>query len=112
MLSITVGLVASQLLRLIPYVGAPIVTVMWMIGGGGAIAAFFVWRRSRKQRRRRPIPRGRDDGEDASRRLRRSTRMHDGRGGNAPAVVPRLRRRRRQKVETVTWLAPPVKRIS
>jgi len=48
MLSITVGLVASQLLRLIPYVGAPIVTVMWMIGGGGAIAAFFVWRRSRK----------------------------------------------------------------
>ena len=42
MLSITVGLVASQLLRLIPYVGAPIVTVMWMIGGGGAIAAFFV----------------------------------------------------------------------
>ena len=35
MLAITVGVVASQLVRLIPYVGAPIVAVMWMIGGGG-----------------------------------------------------------------------------
>ena len=48
MLAVTVGVIASQLVRLIPYVGAPIVAVMWMIGGGGAIAAFFVWRRSRR----------------------------------------------------------------
>ncbi|HEX5643755.1 MAG TPA: hypothetical protein VFZ86_15690 [Thermoleophilia bacterium] len=48
MLAVTVGVIASQLVRLIPYVGAPIVFVMWTIGGGGAIAAFFVWRRSRR----------------------------------------------------------------
>lgn len=48
MLAVTVGVIASQLVRLIPYIGAPIVAVMWMIGGGGAIAAFFVWRRSRR----------------------------------------------------------------
>ena len=49
MLSITVGVVASQLVRLIPFAGAPIVWLMWTIGGGAAIAAFFVWRRNRKQ---------------------------------------------------------------
>lgn len=49
MLSITVGVVASQLVRLIPYAGAPIVWLMWTIGGGAAIAAFFVWRRSSKR---------------------------------------------------------------
>lgn len=48
MLAVAVGVIASQLVRLIPYVGAPIVAVMWTIGGGGAIAAFFVWRRSRR----------------------------------------------------------------
>lgn len=54
MLAMTVGIIASQLIRLIPYAGAPIVTLMWMIGGGGAIAAFFAWRRGNKQTRAVP----------------------------------------------------------
>ena len=54
MLSITVGVIASQLVRLIPFAGAPIVSLMWMIGGGAAIAAFFTWRRVSKQMRAVP----------------------------------------------------------
>ena len=54
MLPVTVGVIASQLVRLIPYIGAPIVSLMWMIGGGAAIAAFFAWRRSNKQMRAVP----------------------------------------------------------
>ncbi len=53
-LAMTVGIIASQLIRLIPYAGAPIVSLMWMIGGGAAIAAFFAWRRSSKQMRAVP----------------------------------------------------------
>lgn len=48
LLAATVGMVATQLVRLIPYAGAFIVAVLWIVGTGAAIAAFFAWRRSRK----------------------------------------------------------------
>jgi hypothetical protein len=66
MLPITVGVIASQLVRLIPFVGAPIVSLMWMIGGGAAIAAFFVWRRSNKRVGAVPS----DEAESGERNLR------------------------------------------
>jgi hypothetical protein len=65
MLSITVGILVSQIVRLIPYVGAPIVTVMWIVGGGAAIAAFFAWRRSSRGVRAAP-----SDEESGERSLR------------------------------------------
>ena len=49
LLAATVGIVATQLVRLIPYAGAIIVAAIWIIGTGAAVAAFFAWRRSRKQ---------------------------------------------------------------
>ena len=49
LLAATVGIVATQLVRLIPYAGAIIVAALWIIGTGAAIAAFFAWRRSRKE---------------------------------------------------------------
>jgi hypothetical protein len=61
MLSMTVGLIASQLIRLIPFVGAPIVTVMWIVGGGAAIAAFFVWRRENRRIRSVPSEEAKED---------------------------------------------------
>ena len=66
MLAMTVGIIASQLIRLIPFAGAPIVSLMWMIGGGAAIAAFFAWRRSNKQMRAVPS----EDTESGERTLR------------------------------------------
>ncbi len=66
MLAMTVGIIASQLIRLIPFAGAPIVSLMWMIGGGAAIAAFFTWRRSNKQLRALPSE-GAESGEDTLR---------------------------------------------
>ncbi len=60
MLAMTVGIIASQLVRLIPFAGAPIVTLMWLIGGGAAIAAFFSWRRSRRVQ---TIPSGEESDE-------------------------------------------------
>ena len=66
MLAMTVGIIASQLIRLIPFAGAPIVSLMWMIGGGGAIAAFFSWRRHNKQMRAVPS----EDTESGERTLR------------------------------------------
>ncbi len=64
--AVTVGVIASQLVRLIPYAGAPIVAVLWIIGGGAAIAAFFAWRRRRKQAPAVPA----DEAEGDERRLR------------------------------------------
>ena len=105
MLAVTVGVIASQLVRLIPYVGAPIVAVMWMIGGGGAIAAFFVWRRSTARRRRPDAERGGRADSCASRPDAGGERVAAaGADTAAPAAA--------QMVATVTWLAPPVKRIS
>ena len=49
LLAATVGIIASQLVRLIPFAGAIIVAVLWTIGTGAAIAAFFAWRRNRKR---------------------------------------------------------------
>ena len=49
LLAATVGIVATQLVRLIPYAGAIIVAAIWIIGTGAAVAAFFSWRRNRKQ---------------------------------------------------------------
>jgi hypothetical protein len=49
MLTVTIGLVAAQLVRLIPYAGAAIVAVLWIAGGGAAIAAFFSWNRARRR---------------------------------------------------------------
>ena len=75
-----------------------------MIGGGAAIAAFFVWRRSNKQLRAVPSE---DSGErraDAPGRLTEP--------GPAAGAATRRPGRLAQTVATVTWLAPPVKRIS
>ena len=49
LLTVTVGLIAAQLVRLIPYAGAAIVAVLWITGGGAAIAAFFSWNRARRR---------------------------------------------------------------
>jgi hypothetical protein len=66
MLAMTVGIIASQLIRLIPYAGAPLVSLMWMIGGGAAIASFFAWRRSNKEMRTVPS----EDADSGDRTLR------------------------------------------
>jgi hypothetical protein len=49
MLTMTIGLIAAQLVRLIPYAGVVIVAVLWISGGGAAIAAFFSWNRARRR---------------------------------------------------------------
>ena len=88
MLAMTVGIIASQLIRLIPFAGAPIVSLMWMIGGGAAIAAFFAWRRSNKQLRAVPS----EDAESGERHApgRLTGRGSGGRGGHTPPRPPPL----------------------
>jgi hypothetical protein len=66
LLAATVGMVATQLVRLIPYAGAFVVAVLWIVGTGAAIAAFFAWRRSRRQLAAAPS----EEAEGEERRLR------------------------------------------
>ena len=81
LLAVTVGIVASQLVRLIPYAGAIIVAVIWIIGTGAAIAAFFAWRRSRKQLAAVPSEEAESERAEAARRLRRRRARDQGPGG-------------------------------
>ncbi len=66
LLAATVGMVATQLVRLILYAGAFIVAVLWIVGTGAAIAAFFAWRRSRKDLAAAPS----EEAEDEEQKLR------------------------------------------
>ena len=94
MLAMTVGIVASQLVRLIPYAGAPIVTVMWMIGGGGADRRLLRLAAEPQADARRSLGRGRR--ATSARSALPDGAWTGGRGGHSPPrAAARTARRRR-----------------
>ena len=89
LLAATVGIVATQLVRLIPYAGAIIVAAIWIIGTGAAIAAFFAWRRSRKQLAAAPSEEAEGERAEAARPPeRRAPDSGPGWAASPPARVP------------------------